>query len=162
MLLRSIRTAVVMKEKGIKSNDIVTVCSSPHLNVNMPIIASLFIGATIASTDPNFILTDSVHMLKQVKPKMIFVSSNGVKLIEETVRELDISPEIVVFGESSVHTEFSEFLRESPVEEKNFAPVEVKDGDEMAAIFFSSGTSGLPKAVRLSQLCFISQLFTEE
>lgn len=146
-----------MRSKGITREDIVTVCSCNHLNTNIPIIASFFLGVKTASIDPSLALSDAIHLLKQVKPKMIFVSENGIQLIEDTIREIGINSEVVVFGESTKHTQFSEFLNESPQEEKGFIPVEIKNLKEMVSIFFSSGTTGLAKGVCLSHLSLISQ-----
>ncbi|KAF2885844.1 hypothetical protein ILUMI_20329, partial [Ignelater luminosus] len=162
VLQRSIRTAITMRSKGITRKDIITVCSYNHLNTNIPIIASSFLGVKTASIDPNLALSDAIHLLKQVKPKMIFVSENGIKLIEDTIREIGINSELVVFGESTKYTAFSEFLNEAPEEEKSFAPVEIKNLKETFSIFFSSGTTGLAKGVCLSHQSFLSQFPPQE
>ncbi|KAF2885845.1 hypothetical protein ILUMI_20328 [Ignelater luminosus] len=162
VLQRSIRTAITMRSKGITREDIITVCSYNHLNTNIPIIASLFLGVKTASIDPALALSDAIHLLKQVKPKMIFASENGIKLIEDTIREIGINPELVVFGKTTKHTEFSEFLNEAPEQEREFIPVEIKDLKETFSIFFSSGTSGLAKGVCLSHLSLISQFPPKE
>ncbi|KAF2902426.1 hypothetical protein ILUMI_03756 [Ignelater luminosus] len=157
VLQRSIRTAITMRSKGITREDIITVCSYNHLNTNIPIIASLLLGVKTASIDPALALSDAVHLLKQVKPKMIFVSENGIKLIEDTIKEIGINSELVVFGKTTKHIEFSEFLNEAPEQEREFIPVEIKDLKETFSIFFSSGTSGLAKGVCLSHRSLISQ-----
>ncbi|KAF2902427.1 hypothetical protein ILUMI_03757 [Ignelater luminosus] len=159
---RSIRTAITMRSKGITREDIITVCSYNHLNTNIPIIASLLLGVKTASIDPTLALSDAVHLLKQVKPKMIFVSENGIKLIEDAIREIGINPELVVFGKTTKHTEFSEFLNEAPQEEESFAPVKTRDLKETFSIFFSSGTSGLAKGVCLNHKSLISQIPPKE
>ncbi|KAF2893947.1 hypothetical protein ILUMI_12221 [Ignelater luminosus] len=155
-LQRSICTAIKMRSKGITREDIITVCSHNHFDTNVPIIASLFIGVKTASIDPTLCLSDSKHLLKQIKPKMIFVSQNGIKLIEDVIQEIGIDPEIIVFGESAKYIEFSEFLAESP-EEECFVPVEIKDLKETASIFFSSGTTGLAKGVCIKHLPLVSK-----
>ncbi|KAF2897924.1 hypothetical protein ILUMI_08251 [Ignelater luminosus] len=162
VLQRSIRTAITMRSKGITREDIITVCSYNHLNTNIPIIASLFLGVKTASIDPNLALSDAKHLLNLVKPKMIFVSQDGIKLIEDTIREIGINPELVVFGETTKHTEFSEFLNEAPEQEQEFIPVEIKNLKETFSIFFSSGTSGLAKGVCLSHLSLIPQFPPKE
>ncbi|KAK5640145.1 hypothetical protein RI129_010956 [Pyrocoelia pectoralis] len=157
-LKKCIRTAITMRKKGIKSNDIVTVCSSTHLNTSIPIIASFFLDAKPSNTDPRFTVADTAHLLKQVNPKMIFVSPEGIELIETVINQLDMTPELVIFGETTKHTPFSEFLKHCE-EEDNFQPVEIRDLKETAVVYFSSGSTGLPKGICLSHLSLLSLTF---
>ncbi|KAF5300679.1 hypothetical protein FQA39_LY11041 [Lamprigera yunnana] len=154
-LQRCVRTAIVMRKKGIRQNDGVVVCSDHHLNTSVPMIASYFLGAKLSNTDPQFTLKDTVHLLGQVLPKMVFVNLGSVKLIENATKQINISPEIVVFGTTEKHTPFSQFLAES-LEELEFQPVTVRNLKETAVVYFSSGSTGLPKGICLSHLALLS------
>ncbi|KAF5300676.1 hypothetical protein FQA39_LY11038 [Lamprigera yunnana] len=149
--LRCVRTAITMRKKGIKENDIITVCSNQQLNTIIPTIASFFLGVIPSSIDPSFTLKDSTYLLRQVSPKMIFVSTDAVGLIENTLEQLKITPEVVVFGATERHTPFSDFLIES-VEEQDFQPIDITDLKQTAVIHFSSGTTSFPKAVCINHL----------
>lgn len=75
-------------------------------------------------------------------------------MIGKAAREAGVDVEIVVFENNSgvqpdMCQEFSEFLVEQGEEEGKFAPVEIGDVKETAAILFSSGTTGLQKGVCL-------------
>ncbi|KAK4873125.1 hypothetical protein RN001_015154 [Aquatica leii] len=152
---RCVRTAVAMRKKGIKPDDIITVCSSTHFDTGVPILASFFLGAKPSNIDPRFTVPDAVYLLKQVDPKMIFVSVDGVELVEAVVRHLPQVPEIVVFGETYNHTPFADFLVES-LEEAEFTPVKVTNLKETAVVYFSSGSTGLPKGICLSHLALLN------
>ncbi|KAF5300675.1 hypothetical protein FQA39_LY11037 [Lamprigera yunnana] len=147
--LRCVRTAIMMRKKGVKENDIITVCSNHQLNTVIPTIASFFLGVIPSSIDPSFTLTDSIYLLRQISPKMIFVTADAVGLIEKALEQLKITPEIVVFGTTERHTPFSDFLTES-VEEQDFHPIDIADLKQTAIIQFSSGTTSFPKAVCLN------------
>ncbi|KAF5300677.1 hypothetical protein FQA39_LY11039 [Lamprigera yunnana] len=141
----------MMRKKGIKENDIITVFSNHQLNTIIPTIANFFLGVILSSIDPSFALTDSTYLLRQVPSKMIFVSNDAVGPIENTIEQLKITPEIVVFGATERHTPFSDFLTES-VEEQDFQPIDITDLKQTAVINFSSGTTSFPKAVCLNHL----------
>lgn len=80
---------------------------------------------------------------------MVFVTPNAIAKISEVLGEINNGTEIVVFGETDKYLSFSTFLVESD-EEHDFRPIEIENIHEVGAIFFSSGTTGLPKPTCLS------------
>lgn len=157
-LERCIRSAITLRQKGIQPGDVISVCSFNNINLSVALIAGYFVGAKQANTDPRISLTDTIFLLKQVKPKIIFVCPQGLKLIEEASKNLENKPEIITFEKNETYPSFSDFLKESP-EEKDFQPIDVKDVNETAAIFFSSGTTGLPKGICLNHKSLLFQTF---
>lgn len=67
-------------------------------------------------------------------------------MMENAIAENGLTTEIVVFGNTTKHTSFSDFVQETGTEDQ-FEPVVVDDLYETAIIFFSSGTTGLPKGI---------------
>lgn len=63
-------------------------CSSNHKNSCVPFIASMFLGIPVASLDPALSILDITCLLKQVQPKIIFVVSKALGLIEDSLEEL--------------------------------------------------------------------------
>lgn len=118
------------------------------MNSCVPFIASQFLACRIVSFDPTLSREDTKHLMKQLKPNIIFVSENAKQLFESVTEELNYETEIVIFGNDLKHTSFTEFLTEEDVED--FEPVEVKSLMDTAVIIFSSGTSGLPKGICLN------------
>lgn len=84
-----------------------------------------------------------------MKPKLIFCIPQSVELLEQVIKETNQNCKLVVFGETSKHLPFKNFLRPRP-EEKDFEPKIADDMFDTAFILFSSGTTGLPKAVCLT------------
>lgn len=71
------------------------------------------------------------------------------ELIENVFEKIGVDVEIVVFGPTEKHTAFSDFLQPSDLEE-TFRPTEVNAQSKTAFILFSSGTTGLPKGIRIN------------
>ncbi|KAF2885425.1 hypothetical protein ILUMI_20748 [Ignelater luminosus] len=147
-----------MRSLGIQPNDVITVCSHNTLDCLIPFYASFFVGAVSANIDPLLPLSSTVDLLKQVRPKMIFVVPEGVELIENTLKEIGINAKIVVFGQTLKHTSYSEFLKPSPDENK-FVPYEVENVKDTAVIVFSSGSTGSPKGICLSHYGLLGQIY---
>lgn len=146
-----------MRSIGIRPNDVITICSNTNMDCFIPLYATFFLGAIPANIVPNLPLSDVIHLMKLVSPRIIFVSPEAVKLIEDTLRELKMNTKIVVFGETNKYIRFSEFLLPHP-EETKFVPYEVTNIKDTALIAFSSGTTGLPKGVCLSHYGLVGLL----
>ncbi|KAK4877731.1 hypothetical protein RN001_010237 [Aquatica leii] len=155
LLDRCIGTCVYMQSKGIKPNDKVTICSYNHLDAFVPFVGGLFAGAVIISTDPRLNLLDTVYILKQIRPNILFVSENAIDLIENSLERSDVAAEIVVFGNSQKYVEFKTInFRDY---EESFCPHVVENINATAVINFSSGTTGLPKGVCLSHYALLGR-----
>ncbi|EEZ99576.2 uncharacterized protein LOC655644 [Tribolium castaneum] len=155
LLKRCIRTALNMKLEGLTENDLVCLCSYNQKDICTPFIASMFLGLKVTSLDPSLSLADTAYLLKQVKPTIIFVVPEALDLIENSIEQAEITCKIVVFGPSDTHQQFEEFLIPNS-EEHDFRPVIVPP-EETAVIFFSSGTTGLPKGICQSHYALLAQ-----
>ncbi|KAG5879177.1 hypothetical protein JTB14_037435 [Gonioctena quinquepunctata] len=153
LLQRSIRTAITLRNKGIKKGDIITTCSDNHLDACVPIIAAFFIGAIPCSLDPTLSDFEMKELIGGVQPKIVFTVQESLQNIVDFVDDAGFKSEIVVFGSSPDHTTFEDFLQPSE-EEENFQPVHVDNPKDTLIIYFSSGTSGFPKGVCINHHYF--------
>lgn len=141
---------------SVKSTDIICICSNNHLDSCVPFISTCFVGSITASLDPTLSLADTVHLIKQVTPKMIFVIPEAVQLIEDALDSVQLDSAVIVFGPTVKHIPFATFLEEKEGED-SFTPFQVDDIKDTAAIFFSSGTTGFPKGICVSHCALFLQ-----
>ncbi|GJQ77868.1 hypothetical protein Trydic_g16121 [Trypoxylus dichotomus] len=141
-----VRIALAMQGRGIKSGDVILSCSYNSMDTILPVYSTLYLNAVTVTLDPSITLRDSARLLEAVSPKLVFVVPEAVDLIENTIANLKEKPEIIVMGLHSKYVTLSEFLEPHPDEDR-FIPKDVEDMHDVSVIFFSSGTTGLPKPI---------------
>jgi 4-coumarate--CoA ligase len=134
-----------LQKRGVTSKDVVAFCSSNTLDNAIPIIGATYLGARVANLEPSLSLRHVRHLLSIVTPKIIFVEESVVNLIEESLLIANFYIDIIVLGKSDKHMTLSQLL-EPQEKEDQFLPPPV-DINDLAVMFFSTGTAGLPKAI---------------
>lgn len=147
------KLATYLKQIGLKSNDCIAICSENNLQFCLPVCAAIFLGCTVCPLNPLYLEGELRHSLNISKPKIIFVSSISLKIVQQVANELSWSPKIILLKEivdvnlPSIETLISKIH----VNELNHLKPHVTDANEhVAAILCSSGTTGLPKGVMLT------------
>ncbi|XP_046752494.1 4-coumarate--CoA ligase 1 [Diprion similis] len=156
ILEQSIRLCESLRKQGLKSGDHVSIISENRLNLVIPTLASLYLGAAIVPLNPTYSKAELLHALNISKPSIIFVSPRSEKLMLEIVGEMNPKPLVIQLSsdaDSSAIPTLSDILEETePLSDLNsFRAVEFQDYKKHAAVILcSSGTTGLPKGVMLS------------
>lgn len=88
---------------------------------------------------------------------MIFASPQAEDLIQNVVDEINLESEIVIYGKTIKNTPFDVFLECNETEESTFEPFETKSNKETGVVFFSSGTTGMPKGICTSHYGLMGQ-----
>ncbi|KAJ9580127.1 hypothetical protein L9F63_004200 [Diploptera punctata] len=150
ILSRSISVAEGFKARGIKTGDVVSICSENSIDFILPVLAACYIGATCAPLNPAYTTRELLHALNISKPSIIFCSEKALETVERASQDTEFVKEIVVFGHPMSHkqTPFNRFLQ---FKSSGFEPVDVDPMETITAILCSSGTTGLPKGVMLTQ-----------
>ncbi|MGB8367208.1 MAG: AMP-binding protein [Candidatus Babeliales bacterium] len=126
----------VIREKGVKPRDRVLLCfeNSPEFYVSY--FAIWQAGAVVIPLNTFFREKEIAHVIADADPAMIITTDKYKKLFQE---QMDGIPLVT---EHDMHAVPAEQLLEEKIIEL--------DSDEMIALLYTSGTTGLPKGVMLS------------
>jgi len=101
-------------------------------------------------------LETALHVMQLTTPKVIFCSEKPVNVILSAMKESNCNAMIVVFGNHPNAISFSDILNMySNAEVANFRFAEVDDIKKTTCIMHSSGTTGMPKGVEMSNYCLL-------
>ncbi|KAJ8924037.1 hypothetical protein NQ315_006814 [Exocentrus adspersus] len=155
---RSTRVAIRLLEIGIKPGDVVACCLKNSIDSAIPVVASLYINAKVASLDVLQSSRDCAHCIQLVQPKLIFVDEDAETLIENSLVEAGFdNVGIIIVGTSSKHKMLSEMLTPCATE-SGFKPVAVKDCHDTAFLSFSSGTTDRSKAICITHFGLLNKI----
>lgn len=141
-----------MKNMGVVQGDMVSICSENHLDVCVPFIASMFLGATTVNMDVTMSTEEFESFVSIFAPKIIFASGDLEQTLSEVLKRKKLKTTLVVFGTA----DFDIFLN-SKEKEEAFRPLPIQSIDDTAHILFSSGTTGAAKGIKISHKALLNQ-----
>ena len=160
---KSRKLATYFRNNGIKVNDRIAICSENNLGWAIPVCAIMFTGATICPLNPLYSKREFLHTVNISKPKYIFVSAMVLKSVKEFIKELSWAPILILMvnhPQENVLT-IDKLIAKIPSSEiQNFQVTNVDIYDHVVTILCSSGTTGLPKGVMLTDKNYLSTIQT--
>ncbi|XP_039309755.1 4-coumarate--CoA ligase-like 7 isoform X2 [Solenopsis invicta] len=146
-----VRCANWMQREGIKSGDVISVCTHNHPNSIVPCLSAAYVNAIFNPWNENMNLQTTLYILQLTTPKMIFCNEKTVDVILSAIKAKNYSLKVVVFGKHASAISFNDILKNCiDAEIANFRYAELNDIKQTSCIMHSSGTTGMPKGVELS------------
>lgn len=147
------RVAAGLAQRGFKKGDVLGILSPnvPEYAIAFHAVATL--GGIITTVNPLYTGDEVGHQLKDSGARFLITDPQFVAKSREAVQETSVE-EIFVFGESEGVTPFASLL-----ESEGDPPlVAINPREDLVALPYSSGTTGLPKGVMLTHHNLVSNL----
>lgn len=172
-LLRSAqRVAAALDALGIGAGDHVAVCSENRLEIAVAMFGTLLHGATLVPMNPTYTARELHHAFHLTRPRVVFVSADAQTAVEEvaagsafvqTVVALDVAATTVGTRRTAKTISWQAFVADasaSNAEQPRSRPQQM--AEKVALILFSSGTTGLPKGVELTERNILTSIAQHE
>ncbi|XP_014613094.1 PREDICTED: gramicidin S synthase 2-like [Polistes canadensis] len=152
----TVKCALWLRQQGIKRNDVVALCTPITMDSFAPFFATFCVGAIFTPWNPTMDIRETRYYMKLSGAKIVFADEKSVDTILEAAKLENHDIKIVVFGESSNALSYSKILDSySKLDVNNFECTPIDDVHDSAALLYSSGTTGPPKAVLISHFAFL-------
>ncbi|XP_030388391.1 4-coumarate--CoA ligase 1-like [Scaptodrosophila lebanonensis] len=147
LLLNAIRIATYLRNAGIRQDDIVGIVAQNTTHLSALTFALFFNGIAYHSLNPALEEATFQKLLDITNPKIVFCNAENYDLLVRTSRKAKI---IIMKPELSGVTSMEDILQ-TPIDLNSFRPLKLQHGvSQTLAIVSSSGTTGIPKAVTIS------------
>ncbi|MBY9003228.1 MAG: AMP-binding protein [Candidatus Lokiarchaeota archaeon] len=137
-------------ELGIKKGDAVGILTGNVPEFLFCCMGIMECGAAVTPINPLLKESDVIHIIREAgNINTVFVHKNNYKTIKKVMREVDLANVILLGADVAKEgtITFEEFIEGKPAK----APeVEIDPMNDLAALLFTGGTTGLPKGVMLT------------
>ncbi|XP_050085692.1 uncharacterized protein LOC126571322 [Anopheles aquasalis] len=154
LLEQSLHLAAYLHDHGIQPGDVVAIVSENRVEYPITIVALFLIGASAALLNPGYTSRELTHALTITQPKLVFVSAQARGALYRACRSITHFTRIINYDAYDRSTTYTDCLQRSTrsFDAPSFMPSAVTDlAGAVAVIVMSSGTTGLPKGVLISQ-----------
>lgn len=153
--------ARVLHGAGIRPNDVVSILSENRLEFPAIVFGAFYLKAIVAPINTTYTERELKHSLQLSKPRFIFTTPSKAEQILKVCKNLKFVERVIVFGREKLTTKtisYSDFIQKYEKKDfnvENYVAQRVSR-DQVAYIASSSGTTGLPKAVLITQMNIMS------
>jgi len=139
------RVAAGLNKLGIQQGDVILILLQNCPEFVFAFLGSSFRGATVTTANPFFTPAEVAKQAAASNAKLIITRASYVDKVKDFAREKDVKV-MCVDGAPEGYLDFSELTEAS---ERDIPGVKISP-DDVVALPYSSGTTGLPKGVMLT------------
>ncbi|KAI0752727.1 amp dependent CoA ligase [Daedaleopsis nitida] len=147
---------------NIGNDDVVCTFGPNHVDYPIVLWATNRVGAILTGANPSYTAEELVYQIKTAKATVLFVHPDSLQVGLEAARKAGIRDDRVVLFDSvpgDNHLTVEDLVKEGLSQPKRYAEPQLKPGEgktKLALLFFSSGTTGRPKAVMIPHYAVIA------
>ncbi|XP_033162917.1 4-coumarate--CoA ligase 1 [Drosophila mauritiana] len=158
-----VRLAYILQKLGVKQNDVVGLSSENSVNFALAMFAGLAVGATVAPLNVTYSDREVDHAINLSKPKIIFASKITIDRVAKVASKNKFVKGIIALSGTSKNFKNIYDLKELMENDKfktqpDFTSPAANKDEDVSLIVCSSGTTGLPKGVQLTQMNLLATL----
>ena len=148
------RVAAGLRARGFRRGDVFGIFSPNVPEYALAFHAVSLLGGISSPINPQYTCDEVAHQLKDANARFLFTVPELIDKAVEAASKAGVQ-EVFVLGEAEGATPFAALLES---DDEDVTPVEINSHDDIVALPYSSGTTGLPKGVMLTHRNLIANL----
>src|SRR3989442_4069033 len=147
------RTAASLSQRGFKKGDVFGIFSPNCPEYAIAFHAVAMLGGVNTNLNPLYAAEEAVCQLKDSRAKLLVTAPQFIEKAR-VAAQASVIEELFVFGEAEGATSFDSLLES----DGNVTPVAINPREDLVALPYSSGTTGLPKGVMLTHYNLVANM----
>lgn len=156
LLEQSLKIAAFLLEIGVKQGDVIGIVTENCIEFPAILYGAFYLGATVNACNVSYSTDELRHVFGLTRPRVVFASTTALPTVLSVANKCDYVQDIIAIGHSiaakgKVLTLEDIYRNRRLTLPADFRPAPLNKDETVGLILVSSGTTGLPKGVLISQ-----------